>query len=129
MNTERNLRFLKILLENEPIFIPESPLRYGISKKAAKRILNTFSIKIINKPEVFRHYTQNTILYRIKVNYLSEKNILKTYILTIEIYPQKENGKFLKEYFYLKLIFHILFNGEYLTAKELITLIKLKQDN
>lgn len=123
MDTKRTLRFFKTLLENESLLKPDSPFRYGISLKSAKRILDSFSIKLVGKPEIIWHYTQKSVLLRIKTNYLTD-NKVKTYILTIETNKDKKFKNFIKEYFYLKMIFRILFNEEHLTIKEFTTLFK-----
>lgn len=124
MDTKRTLRFFKTLLEDESLLKPDSPFRYGISLKSAKRILDSFSKKLVGKPEIIWHYTQKSVLLRIKTNYLTD-NKVKTYILTIETNKDKKFKNFIKEYFYLKFIFRILFHEEHITTKEIIEQIKV----
>lgn len=124
MDIKRTLGFLQLLLDGESLDKPNSPFRYGISGRSAKRILDSFSIKLVGKPEIIWHYTQKSTLLRIKTNYLTD-NKVKTYILTIETNKDIRVRSCIKEYFYLKMIFRILFNKEHLTIKEIIERIKV----
>ena len=124
MEKEQKLRFLKILLENEPLKKSSSVFKFGVSAKTAKRIFNFFSIKLIkNSTLIERHDDKEYIFFRIKSDFLFQ-NKFHTYILTIQIKRQSENLKiFMKEYFYLKLIFHILLKENHLTTSEIINLL------
>ena len=125
MDTKRTLVFFQLLLDGERLDKPKSPFRYGISGRTAKRILNAFSIIIINKPEISRHYTHKNTLLRIKISYIKDNNKIKTYILTIETNKKAKSKQFIKEYFYLKFIFRILFHEGHMTTKEIIEQIKV----
>ena len=113
MTEEKNLRFFRLLREDEKIRKPLSPFGCGLTKKCAKRIFDAFSVHIINT-EIFRHTTPETVFFRIKTVYCLKGSNPQNYVLTTKTSKDlnmNDIKKFLKEYFYLKLIFHI-FSGK-----------------
>ena len=112
MREKENIRFFRLLTENETTGREFSPFRFGLSKKSAKRVFDAFSVHLLDTPlKIQRHYGINAVCYRIKANYLL-RGKLKTYCLTIEAHKNinceaKKLNKYLKEYFYLKLVFKI----------------------
>ena len=117
MDTERTLRFLKILLDGENLYKQESPFKYGLSGKTTKRILDAFSIQLVNKkPDTYQHNTSTLKFFRIKICYFCKNNTQQNFVLTVNTkknhgFKANEINKYLREYFYLKFIFHVLFTG------------------
>ena len=114
MSSEKNLRLFRLITEDEKFTKPLSPFKYGISKNCAKRIFNTFSVNLINT-DIYRHITPQTAFFKIKTIYC-QNDKTETYNLTVKTKKYanlRETKTFLKEYYYLKLIFHILFNKKF----------------
>lgn len=108
MRENENIRFFRLLTEDETINKNLSPLKYGISGKSAKRIFDAFSVHLINM-QFQRHEGINSSFFRIKAEYLINQK-QKIYCLTIEIQKNKRvNKRELKEYFYYKFITFLLF--------------------
>ena len=114
MGEKENIRFFTLLTENESTRREFSPFKYGISGKSARKIFNAFSVIPLGKTlTIQRHENINSEFFRIKTDYLINQKP-KTYCLTVEIQKNEKSEtnnlkSQLKEYFYLKLILHILF--------------------